>query len=191
MYIIQDKKTNTVLYNSPTMMDGLSGEEVYAGFDPKTMRLLINTSGVLPEYFKADKDGFVVEKTFEEKVKDKDLSLQEIFRFDPDREAEKGKFDPLAFCLKEGRIKSSDDCSLVLGYLTSKFEYELAQQYSPGYETKLLKEYIAWMAEGKSAKDSREKNYIAMQTAVAELKKSDKPIRDKVKKLATVANKKK
>lgn len=191
MYIIQDKKTSEVLYNSPALPEGLSGKEIYPDFDPNTMLMLKSNMGTIPDFFKADKDGFVVPKTYKEKVEDGDLSIDEVFQFDANGEASQENFDPVKHYLKDGKIKNQKECELVLNYLTSKFEHELAQQYSPGYETKLLKEYIAWVAEGKPAKDNREKNYVAMQNAVAKLKSSYKPTRDKVKKMAVAASKKK
>lgn len=68
MYIIRDKRTKEIVHVNPApLSQQLKGKEVYFKFDPKKMEIG-EIDGDLPEHFKIDKKGKILELTLEEKV---------------------------------------------------------------------------------------------------------------------------
>jgi hypothetical protein len=68
MYIVRNKKTKEILHVNPApLTQKLKGKEIYFKFDPKKMETG-EIDGDLPEHFKIDEKGKIVEFTLQEKV---------------------------------------------------------------------------------------------------------------------------
>jgi len=68
MYIVRDKKTKEILHVNPApLKQKLKGKDIYFKFDSNKMEIG-EIDGDLPEHFKIDKKGKIVEFTLQEKV---------------------------------------------------------------------------------------------------------------------------
>lgn len=69
MYIVRDKNTKEIIHVNPApLSQELAGKQVYFKFDAETMEIG-KTAGDLPEHFKIDRTGSIVELTLKEKIK--------------------------------------------------------------------------------------------------------------------------
>lgn len=68
MYVVADKATGQIVHvNSAPVKQGLADKEVYLRFDPETMEIGV-TDCSLPEHFRINDDGEIVELTIQEKI---------------------------------------------------------------------------------------------------------------------------
>ena len=173
--------------------------DIYSDFDPETMELF--RTDLPPEkifihydnllgHFNVGKDGLISEKSIEEKAEARSI------RFDPEilkeyiyqeetleSATEAMRIVELAMRLK--LFKRVDECKAAFKILDIEQESRLAEKYSPGYETKLLKDYTAWIGDGKPEDDKREEKYLKMTAYIAGLKEEYKALRGELKKLIT------
>ena len=190
MYIVIEKSTENILHIDPSELSlNLSAEEVYSGFDAEKMELFKSKLSYVPDFYSIDDQGFIVEKSMEDKVTEGIIGFDELFHFEPNpTTSDTGKEDDMkwvSFVIKNELIKSKEQCSSVFKFLDDKFENEVSQKYRPGIESKLMKDYIEWMEEGKPQDDKRQKKYQEMKAAINEIKEGYKPIRAELKKIMT------
>ncbi|QTA89076.1 hypothetical protein [Desulfonema magnum] len=187
MYIARDKKTKTILHIDPApLSENLEGTQVYSGFDPETMEILKSDLSYMPDYYNVDENGFVVEKTDEEKILDGDIGFGEFFQFEgtgDDTDTDTDDFDKVRFVLDNNLVKTEEQCKAIFKYLDDKFEYEVAQKYPAGLETKIIKGLVEWLYEDKPRDDKREKKYLQMKADIEALKEEYKPVRAELKKI--------
>jgi hypothetical protein len=182
MYVVRNKKDKTIIHIDPTpLTQKRTGEEVFPDFNSKTMQLLKTNLTQLPDHFNVDKNGNIIEKTFEEKIKEGIIGFDELFHFDGS--FENAGFDSVAFVLDNDLIKTIAQCEAVFAYLDAQFEARVAKIYSPGLETKIMKDYIAWMDEGKPDGDKRETKYNTMKANIDAIKEQYKEVRGKLKEI--------
>ena len=203
MYVITPKSSHQILHSYPGDLSlKLSGNQIYSGFDPKTMNVLKSALGYIPTVFKVDKKGYIHEKTRKEKLVDSDISFEEVFDIsrltkagvtnkgatgagviDAGLSEESGgeSFDPVAFVLAHKLVDSQQKFQLVLAYLNARLEYKINQQYPVGKELKIIKSYMDWCDEGKPNKDLRQTNYQTMNSDIASIKESNKLLSEPLK----------
>lgn len=189
LYVVLNKKTKEILHIQPTALNQkLKGKDVYPDFNPKTMQLAKTDLQRLPDHFNVNKKGFIVEKTFEEKILEGIIGFDELFRFEG-ASGDPG-FDKVKFVLDNKLIKTVAQCKAVFAYLDAEFEAKVAREYRPGLEAKLMKDYMAWLEQGKPADDKREKKYLDMKAAIDAIKEEYKEVRAKLKKIIVPLKKK-
>lgn len=186
MVAIIDKKTEKIIYKNTALGDKkLKGNEIYPYFNPKVMEIVEFDGDILPEHYKVVK-GKIVELTFKEKVKEGLVEFgEDLFshvEFDG-KNKDLPSMQLVKVGLKYNLIKTLDHCNLAFNMLDEEFENQIAREYRPGYETKILKDYINWSNEGKPKNDKREKKYLEMQAFIDKLKEEYKPVRAKLKKI--------
>ena len=198
MYIIYNKKTDHVIHDDPMDIDPkLKAKDIYPDFDSEIMEMyqadlppeqvFIHYDNLLGQ-FNVGKDGFLAAKSIEEKAEAGDI------RFDP--EILKGYVDeeetltsaifPMRIVelgIRLGLIKTAAECGSAFKILDHDQENRLSEKYSPGLEIKLLKDYVAWIDEGKPKNDKRGKKYLEMSSHINALKKEYKSLRDRLKKI--------
>ena len=180
LYVVLNKKTKDILHIQPAALSQkLKGKDVYPDFNSKTMQLAKTDLQRLPDHFNVNKKGFIVEKTFEEKILEGIIGFDELFRFEG-AFGDSG-FDKVKFVLDNKLIKTAAQCKAVFAYLDAEFEEKVAREYRPGMEAKLMKDYLEWMDEGKPAGDKREKKYLDMKETIAAVKEEYKEVRAALK----------
>jgi hypothetical protein len=196
MYIARDKKTKDILHiNMAKLSENLEGIQVYSGFDPDTVEILKSELDHMPDHYNVDEKGYVVPKSREEKIIEGIIGFEELFRFQETGTASgsttagadtgTGIFDDIVFVLENNLIKTTEQCKIIFKYLDKHFEHEISGKYRSSFETKLLKDYIAWSNEGKPSNDKRETKYLKMKTYIDGVKEQYKPLRGELKKLIT------
>lgn len=186
MYLVRDKETKEIIFeNSEPLPEGLKGRDVYPIFDERKMELITYDGDRLPRHYKVRK-GVVLEKNLKEKLKDG------LIRFGTDlfshvefdgKSSDLPNMQIVKAGLKYKLIKTLADCELAFKLLDDEFEARVAQLYRPGMEAKLMKDFMAWMEEGKPAGDKREKKYLDMKAAVDAIKEEYKEVRAKLKEI--------
>ena len=198
MYLIRHKSTHQILHRFPGNLSmNLSGEQIYSGFDPKTMEVLKSENDVISDTFKVDKQGNILEKTRKEKILHGDISFEQIF--DTANLTNSGltdmvatdtniseNFDPVVFVLEHKLVDRKQKCQQVLVYLKARLAHKIKLKYPIGKELKIIKGYMDWSDEGKPKKDPRQTNYQMMHSDIAEIKEGNKRLS---KSLKTLLNK--
>ncbi len=184
MYLVRDKETKEIIFeNSDPLPEGLSGRDVYPIFDGKKMELLTYDGEQLPQHYKVRK-GVVLEKTAKEKLRDG------LIRFGTDlfqhveydgQSSDLPNMQLVKAGLKNKLIKTIADCERAFKLLDDEFESRVGDKFRPGYEAKIMKDYIEWMEEGKPADDKREKKYLDMKETIASVKEEYKEVRAALK----------
>ena len=201
MYLIRHKSTHQILHRFPGNLSmNLSGEQIYSGFDPKTMEVLKSENDVVSDTFKVDKQGNILEKSRKEKILDGDISFEQIF--DPANLTNSGltdmvatdtniseNFDPVVFVLEHKLVDRKQKCKQVLVYLKARLAHKINLQYPVGNELKIIKAYMDWSDEGKPKKDPRQTNYQMMHSDIAEIKEGNKRLSKSLKTLLNKLNK--
>ncbi len=197
-YLIRDKKTKAIIYDTPAQINAsLEGKDIYPEFNAKTMELLKYDGENPPEHFKVNKKGFIVEKTLPELVKDGLIrfgnQLAKYIEYQPAMDeagVDKTNLHVVQLGLKHKLIKTIQQCQQAFGMLDDEFESRVSEKFRPGLEAKLMKDYMAWMEEGKPADDKREKKYLDMKAAIDAVKDEYKGVRAKLKKIIVPLKKK-
>ncbi len=184
MYIIRDKNVKIILKTlKAPLEDQLSPEEVFPGFDPKTMEMAKHAKGRIPKYFDIDKKGFA--QRLSKKEYEAQLAQQEG-RSDSEEQVSdtEAPVDSNALSaaemLRKKQIKSKKDLVKAEAQLQVEIENKIAEKYSAGRELKIVKGYMDWIVEGQPAKDERLKKYKAMQRHIGRVKAQFEPIKKKL-----------
>jgi len=157
----------------------LTGGELYPHFDPETMELLKFDGDALPQHYKVDGNGTILEKTFREKVLEglvpfsRDFLTQAI---EPVRKAEDDDAKPVTevrqaiqavnFGIEAGLIQTEAARDFALKMLIEEFEQRIAIAYSPGREIKITKDLVEWLYEERPPKDPRKQTYQTMKADI-------------------------
>lgn len=186
MYIVRFRASNDIIaqQNSPLAL-GLNGADIYAGFDPETMEFLKFDGDQLPEFYRVEEDGNVIEKSFHEKASEGLIRFsRDIFRharYDAESSM-RPNMQAVKIGLEANLIRTIDECNLAFSMLDEEFEARVGEmRYTPGFEAKLMKAYIEWLEEGKPADDEREKKYRKMQKDLDSVKEEYKSLREQLK----------
>jgi hypothetical protein len=190
-YLIRDKKTKSIIYDTPTPISpDLKGIDIYPEFNGKTMELLKFDGPNPPEHFKVNKKGFMVAKTLKELAKEglikfgAHLSKYIDYQAAMDHSGQnRTHFHVVQLGLKLKLIKTLYDCQQAFSMLDDEFESRVGEKYRPGLEAKIMKDYIAWMDEGKPEGDKRETKYKTMKADIESIKEEYKEVRAKLKKI--------
>ena len=123
----------------------------------------------------------IVVKTLEERVKEGLETINEPFSY----AKEDGIFKRTVKELIEGKLlKTKAHCREALDKLGIEIEQEIATEYSPGREMKIIKAYLYWIDDGKPGKDDeRERRFKDMKAFTDKVRKKFKPMKDEIKKL--------
>ena len=126
-------------------------------------------------------DDRIVDKSTREQVADGLIQLEEPFEY-VDEQDNIQRYT-VAQLVQQDLIKTRAVADICLAELSSTIEQAIQQAYSPGYESKLTKRYLAWLSEGKPADDRREQKFLAMQNRIEEIRLQSKGLWEKVKAL--------
>ncbi|MEH6348317.1 MAG: hypothetical protein V7785_24685 [Bermanella sp.] len=187
MYIIRHKFTLQILHTlSAKLTLNLTGPQVYSAYDPGTMELLKSKNDSFPDVFNVDENGYIQEKTLQQKLLADEVDFAQIFN--PEQlgpsssdEENKGIQDLIDFVVEQNLIDSQYKADIVFGYLVDNFEKNLQEKYSQGMELKLLKGYMDWQDERKPRNDIRQRKYLKMKEDVEAIKAIHKPMMNRVK----------
>ena len=186
MYIVRMKKSKEVVLEHPASLDKkLKGKDIYPAFNSKTMELLKYDGDTLPPHYKVTKDRFLVPKTAAE------LAGEGLIEFGDDLglygvkvpAADDSNLQNIKLALELKLVKSLRHCEEAFRMLDDEFEARVARLYRPGMEAKLMKDYMAWLEEGKPADDKREKKYLDMKETIDAIKDEYKEVRAKLKEI--------
>lgn len=119
MYIVREKETKTVLTVNPAALDPkLDPKDIYADFDPKSMEIGWTNSIGIPEHFKINQNGEIVELTLKEKAAEGIIALSPNQKIENDQIIEIEKTEEEL--VKEGVIKLSPHEKLEDGRIVPK-----------------------------------------------------------------------
>ena len=124
-------------------------------------------------------DDQITDKTLREQIAEGLIKLNEPFEYINDKD--EIECYTIAELVQKKRIDTravADQCLLELG---QQLEEAIAQEYSAGYETKLTKDYLIWISDGKPADDRREQKFLTMQQRINAIRLQNKALRGQIK----------
>jgi hypothetical protein len=190
LYLVRDKKTKRIIFSNPaSLKEKLKNKAVYPHFDAKTMEVLKTDMKSLPQHYTVDTKGFLSPMSVEEMAAKGFLVFEEDLARYIEYSDENSLFPDdkyirlVLLALKLNLIKTIQQCLEAFRMLDKEFEARVAQIYNPGLETKIMKDYIAWIDEGKPAGDKREIKYRSMKETIDSFKQEYKEVRAMIKEI--------
>ena len=128
---------------------------------------------------KLENDEIVV-KSLEEQAAEGLIEINAPFEYIEDNQIKKRTIEEV---IEQDLLQSKDDCERALRYISATIEEKIAEQYSPGYELKITKDYMVWIDEGKPGNDVRKQKFDEMTAYISGVKEHYKAPKETVRTL--------
>ena len=175
-YAVKERESGKIVFKTTDpVAAGLEGKKIYKKFNAETMDLIPFSR------FEKIEGHDIVPKSYKDKVRDGLFQLNEPFTSIDENGAMKTV--SVQEALQKNLIKTYAQGEAAMKIIHEQVERDLTNKYSTGYQMKLMRDYLEWMIEGKTAGDDREKKYAKLQKALKEEKKKYQEITDQVKQL--------
>lgn len=122
----------------------------------------------------------IVEKSLKEKVKEGLVKIDEPFEYIEGEVIFKYTIKDL---VEKKLLKTKEHCDKAITMVNLEIEQRIAEKYSPGYELKLTKDFIDWMAEAGKESDKRAIAYKKMKDEIEKIKIEYKNIKQYINNL--------
>ncbi len=174
-YVVKDR-THKVIFTKTTTQDKhIEPTDIYPDFDPDTMYFF-----ALSPHDKIEK-GYVVPKTDADRVADKTLELEEPFGYLDDKGRLKTR--TIDEILDLNLLKTMDQCKKAMVYLGADLEKEIKKEYTIGYQMKIMRNFMLWMADDKPPDDKREQRFHEMNENLEKFKSKYREKRNTIKEI--------
>ena len=73
-------------------------------------------------------------------------------------------------------LKTKKQCDAAISIINEEIEQKIAEKYSPGYEMKIIKDYLEWITLSGPANDEKVLAYKKMQSDISKIKSEYKDL---------------
>ncbi len=175
-YVIMDIKTQKVIYtNESPLPEDLKAKDVYSKFDSKTMEFMS-----LSLHDKVE-GGYILPKTDGDLVAEGVYTLNVPFEYIDENNIQQER--TVEEALNQNLIRTEEECNEAFRIVGARIESDIKKKYTRGYELKLMRKYLLWMADGKPSNDKREKNFFNFSKDIDKIKNKYKEVMTELKKV--------